>query len=401
MNATFVTGALTSNGGGVPEAIRQLARAQACHGVQVNILGLRDSGVPLEDWNPCTVEALPVTRIPGFPCAMSFGKALEVTHPDMIHTHGLWQQPSVVVPSFCKSRNLQWMVSPHGMLDAWAIANSRWKKRVAAMLFENRHLRGAACLHALCGPESVAIRSYGLKQPICVIPNGIDLPAEDTDIGNRESKFGKRILLFLGRLHPKKGLVNALMAWKQVRVRKEWQFVIAGWDQGGHEGELKRLCDELGLKYLDVPAVEFADNRAPTTDHGASVIFIGPAFGEQKDQLLRQTSAFILPSFSEGLPMAVLEAWAYNLPVLMTNECNLPEGFLADAAVRIETSVCSIADGMRELLQASASDLRSTGNNGRALVERQFAWPMVAARMKEVYDWILGGGTPPSTVVSS
>jgi glycosyltransferase involved in cell wall biosynthesis len=163
---------------------------------------------------------------------------------------------------------------------------------------------------------------------------------------------------------------------------------------------LKRLCDEMGLKYLDVPAVEFSDNRPPTTDNGATVIFTGPAFGEQKDQLLRRTSAFILPSFSEGLPMAVLEAWAYGLPVLMTDECNLPEGFLADAAIRIETSVSSIAEGMREILQASARDLRTTGSNGHALVERQFAWPMVAAQMKEVYDWMLGGGAPPSTVVT-
>ena len=100
----------------------------------------------------------------------------------------------------------------------------------------------------------------------------------------------------------------------------------------------------------------------------------------------------ILPSFSEGLPMAVLEAWAYGLPVLMTDHSNLPEGFAADAAIRIGTDVESIAEGMRSLLRSPTSDLRSPGRNGRALDEERFTWPQVVAQMKEVYEWVLGGG---------
>jgi poly(glycerol-phosphate) alpha-glucosyltransferase len=129
-----------------------------------------------------------------------------------------------------------------------------------------------------------------------------------------------------------------------------------------------------------------------------TVIFNGPAFGDAKDALLRRADAFILPSFSEGLPMAVLEAWAYGLPVLMTDQCNLPEGFANDAAIRIGTDAESIAEGMRSLLRSPTSDLRSLGRNGRLLVERQFTWPRVAAQMKEVYEWVLGGGTRPGCV---
>jgi glycosyltransferase involved in cell wall biosynthesis len=91
----------------------------------------------------------------------------------------------------------------------------------------------------------------------------------------------------------------------------------------------------------------------------SSVLFLGPAFGETKDALLRRASAFILPSFSEGLPMSVLEAWSYRLPVLMTDHCNLPEGFAADAALRIGTDAASIAESMRLLLRSPISDLRS------------------------------------------
>jgi poly(glycerol-phosphate) alpha-glucosyltransferase len=251
----------------------------------------------------------------------------------------------------------------------------------------------------------------------------MELPAQPYRMaGAQRRQSGRKILLFLGRLHPKKGLVNALRAWKQalhstsnIKNSKfnEWQFVIAGWDQGGHEAELKRLCDELGLAWADVPAANLV-GETPTllesssvqsvksvvkNSSSVSVIFTGPAFGDAKDALLRQADAFILPSFSEGLPMSVLEAWSYRLPVLMTDHCNLPEGFAAEAAIRIGTDVESITEGMRSLFQSQTSDLRSLGANGRALVERQFTWPQVAAQMKEVYEWVLGGGEKPSSVV--
>lgn len=97
--------------------------------------------------------------------------------------------------------------------------------------------------------------------------------------------------------------------------------------------------------------------------------------------------------------MSVLEAWSYRLPVLMTEHCNLPEGFAAEAAIRIGTDVESIAEGLHQLLQSTIPDLQSIGRNGRALVESQFTWPQVAAQMKEVYEWVLGGGPAPSSVV--
>ena len=414
MNVSLVTGSLTSNGGGVPEAIRQSAQAQSSVGIEVSVLGLQDGGLPLADWAPCKIRALPVIRFPGLPWAGGLAMALERLEPDLVHTHGLWQQPSLSVPRYCKSRGVRWLVSPHGMLDPWALANSRWKKQIASFVFESRHLRKAACLHALCDSEATAIRGYGLINPVCIIPNGVELPNLAT---NRQPPTDSRpkVLIFLGRLHPKKGLPNALRAWKQTihstsKIQNskfdEWQFVIAGWDQNGHEAELKRLCKYLGLAYAEVPASDFTDNRQLTTDNSASVLFTGPAFGETKDALLRSASAFILPSFSEGLPMSVLEAWSYGLPVLMTDFCNIPEGLAANAAIRIGTDVESIAEGLRELFSLPTTDngqpttsLASLGHNGRALVERQFTWPQVAAQMKQVYEWVLGGGCPPSCVM--
>ena len=103
--------------------------------------------------------------------------------------------------------------------------------------------------------------------------------------------------------------------------------------------------------------------------------------------------------------MSVLEAWSYRLPVLMTDECNLPEGFAAEAAIRIGTDTESIAEGLRELFSLPTTDngqpttsLSSLGRNGRALVERRFNWKKVASEMKQVYEWLLGGGPEPDSI---
>jgi poly(glycerol-phosphate) alpha-glucosyltransferase len=338
---------------------------------------------------------------------------------DLAHLHYMWMYPSVAVSQWAARTGKPYLVTPNGMLEPWALSNSAWKKKLAGFLYEDRMLRGAACLHANTEKELHDIRAYGLKNPVCIIPNGIELVDTET-LKTETLKGDKKILLFLGRLHPKKGLPSALRAWKQalhsssnIQNSKfhDWQFVIAGWDQGGHEAELKRLCRELDLKWADIPAAEFVDGSSADQEHLApmgtsgrarrsspTVVFVGPAFGGAKDALLRRADAFILPSFSEGLPMSVLEAWSYRLPVLMTDHCNLPEGFAADAALCIGTDPESIAEGMRLLFRSPTSDLRSLGDSGRTLVERQFTWPQVAAQMKEVYEWVLGGGNVPDCV---
>ena len=223
------------------------------------------------------------------------------------------------------------------------------------------------------------------------------------------------MLLFLGRIHPKKGLVGALRAWAElrnspsaIRDSAEWQFVIAGWDQGGHEAELKALSGELGLKVFtfqssvlsglddDLKLNSYKLKTPSPEAEDADVLFFGPAFGEEKDALLRSADAFVLPSFSEGLPMSVLEAWSYGLPVLMTPECNLPEGFASHAALEIRSGEGSFqgADfsfqhGLRALLEMSGAERGSMGMRGRRLVEDRFTWPKVAEQMMEVYESLL------------
>jgi poly(glycerol-phosphate) alpha-glucosyltransferase len=439
MKVCTLTASVSRKAGGLFTSVRRLSQSlTALPDAQVNIVGVEDEFTQADsaEWNPLSPQCFPAKGPASFGFSPALKQHLLQSDYDLIHQHGLWQFISVAVSGWHKHTAHPYLISARGMLDPWALANSRWKKRIAGWCFENENLRRSACLHALGEAEAKAMRAYGLKNPICVIPNGIDLPiipnaeklkpetlksespnVEMPEVENQNefqlsafdvSAFtaGRKVLLYLGRIHPKKGLINLLRAWAEVRrtedgrrKAEEWILVIAGWDQGGHEGELKSLATELGLSFADVRSQksEFR-SPSPVVRCPPSVLFLGPQFGENKAAYYRGCDAFILPSFSEGLPMVVLESWAYGKPVLMTPECNLPEGFAANAAIRIEPSVESIVQGLLMLFQSSTSDLQSTGSRGRALVAGKFAWPKIASDMRAVYEWVLGGRAPPACV---
>jgi glycosyltransferase involved in cell wall biosynthesis len=159
---------------------------------------------------------------------------------------------------------------------------------------------------------------------------------------------------------------------------QDWAVVIAGWDQGGHQRELQDLVEELSLERF--------------------VVFVGPQLREAKAASYALAEAFILPSVSEGLPMAALEAWSHGLPVLMTEACNLPEGAAAGAALQIEPHVAGIAQGLSQLFAMSDAERSEMGARALTLAAERFSWPSIAAQMKEVYEWVGGLGAAPSTV---
>lgn len=368
---------ITRRAGGVCYAVASLCKALDALGTHVSVLGARDrffhEDLPL--WG--SVDVLPYRAFGPLGSSMELRRMLARCHPDVVHQNGLWQDDQWAALQWQEMGNGPTVVSPHGMLDPWAVKNSRWKKKLVGRLFANKSLEKATCIHALCQSEVGSIRAYGLKNPIALIPNGVDLPSPRT-LGSKLQTEGKQ-LLFLGRIHPKKGLAELLQGWAKARslnpkAFSEWKLLIAGWDDGEHEQGLRALAGELGV--------------------GDSVDFTGPHFGAEKEALLRSVDAFVLPSFSEGLPMSVLEAWAFRLPVVMTGFCNLPEGFKADAAIRIEPRPEHIAQGLGQLVDLSRDGLERMGARGRALVEERFAWPQIAQEMKAVHEWCLGGDKP-------
>ena len=380
MRVGFLVSSVSRKAGGLFQSVRGLAKAVASTNANIRVFGIRDeqSAVDLQEWRPLSVQTFR-PRLRAWDYSNELVPAMLNADVDVLSVHGLWKYCSVGAQRWHRQTGHPYVVHPHGMLEPWALRNARWKKRIAAALYENQHLHGAACLRALSEAEAQSIRSYGLRNPICVIPNGVDLPELIASSTARSQSDGRKTLLYLGRLHPKKNISNLIRAWNETFNSHRgsadgWVLAIAGWDQGGYESELKRIAV------------------------GNSVVFLGPKFGADKSECYRDCDAFVLPSLSEGLPMAVLEAWAHAKPVLMTPECNLPEGFEADAALRIGTTPEEIAAGLRNIIQMSDADRIAIGARGRALLAKNFSWPRIGEQMRAVYEWVLGGRQTPETV---
>jgi len=385
VNVTHLLSSVSRANGGISESVRRLAQSQQATGmVDVAVLSLQDkfTDQDLPRWRPLQPQCHSVWGPRAMGYAPALLPALFKQPADVTHVAGLWMYPSVASLRVAQRTGKPYVVSPHGMLDPWALKNSAWKKQWASRLFERRHLEGAACLQALCASEANSIRAAGYANPIFILPNGIDLPAssvrgDTAPVWAGRFPADRKVMLFLGRIHPKKGLRPLVDAWDAMRSTG-WQLVIAGWDQGGHEAELQLLVQKLNLS--------------------DQITFCGPLHGPAKDAAYASAQAFILPSFSEGLPTTVLEAWAHRLPVLMTAACNLPEGFINRAALEIFCEPAHLAQSMLLFDRMSLSEQAAMGQRGRILVEQQFNWARIAREMVTVYHWVAGQGPRPPCV---
>ena len=351
----------------------------------VSVISAGNDDTIAPDWAPAHLIALDAAGPMQFRYMPGMRHALESTSPEVVHTHGLWMYTSIVASKWSRRSSKPRVVSTHGMLNPFAMAISSRKKRIALYLYENRHLRKASCIHALTDAEHDAIREFGLDNPVCVIGNGVDLPAQvENGISppwHRDDIAGKKVLLFLGRLHHIKGLDALIRAWYSLReagAAREWTLVVAGWDDDDYTKQLHDLVNQMQLS--------------------DSVLFLGPQFGSEKTACFENCDAFVLPSRSEGFPMTVLEAWSFGLPVIMTRQCNIPAGFENDAAIEVDASDVSIAAGLERLFRLSRKERVAMGTRGRELVRNEFLWSSIAAKTLELYEWLTSQGPQPDFV---
>ncbi len=406
MNIGFLIDSISRRAGGLFDANRFLAQHLQQLGNNVVVVGVRDGFTDddREEWGTVKLrisDAIGPRRL-GF--APSLRRVLSEVPIDVLHTHGLWTFSSWVSLNWHRRTRRPIVIHPHGMLDSWALESGAIRKRVASWAFEQRHLKSASVLRALCEAELKSFRQLGLRNPVAVIPNGIAIPAAQKSPIRGNTSSGRSVLLFLGRLHPKKGLENLLRAWAALKGAGvedgttsigSWVIAVAGWDELGHEHFLKQLATSLDLNWIDR-----REDHLPNKIASADLWFLGPKFGAEKATSIEACHAFVLPSFSEGLPMAALEAWAYSKPVLLSPQCNLPEGVAHQAAIEIAPSVPGIKQGLLTLFGMSVAERESMGRRGRRLVESQFSWTEVASKFRDVSDWLVNGTAKPSCVVN-
>jgi glycosyltransferase involved in cell wall biosynthesis len=267
------------------------------------------------------------------------------------------------------------VVQTHGMLDEWALDQSRLKKMIALHFYQKRDLTRADLLVTTCTHELESLRTFGLRNPVAVIPNGIErLGPRSFDVIGGSGRL--RTALFLSRLHPKKGLEDLLIAWSLIRP-KGWRIKVVG---DGNPEYVKRIRGLIATKGL------------------ADEVFLeGACYGEERYRYYEEADLFILPSYGENFGLVVLEALAHGLPVLTTNRT--PWGVLAETGSGwiVEPGVKSVLGGLKIALALGDEQHKSIRVSARRLAE-QYSWQSSAEKLFEVYQWLLNGGRIPATV---
>lgn len=303
----------------------------------------------------------------------------------IIHVHGLWRSSSRIYKLYLKE-NIPYIIAPHGMLDQWALNQSKLKKKIYWSIIEKWSIKSSKCIHALCKSEVDSIKNLGIKNNIALIPNGVQIinknqlknlprPPWENIIPEKS-----RILLFFGRYHKKKGIKELLESWKifsDKHFNTNWWLVFIGY---GKDTNPKEVIKKNNIK---------------------NCISLDAVFNNKlKASSYLNSEAFILPSYSEGLPMAVLEAMSFSKASFITKECNLNDAFDKKAAIEITSDKYDIANTLEKYLIYNNQELNNFGENAFEFVKENYSWEKVSLMTEILYNWVNGQGDKPPFIVT-
>jgi glycosyltransferase involved in cell wall biosynthesis len=307
----------------------------------------------------------------------------ESSKANIIHNHGLWMFPNLYARQSATRGRIPLVTSPRGMLEEWSLGRSRIKKLMAWNLFERANLRSAALFHATSEMEVRSLRKLGLHQPIAIIPNGVEIPDREANPDRKKLErkhpelAGKRWLLFLSRIHPKKGISELLWVWREIeRDFSQWHLIVAGPDLDGYQSRIRREAFEIA-------------NR---------VTFAGMLSGSERETVLANSDLFVLPTHSENFGIAIAEALAFGLPVITTKGAPWQELTAHECGWWIDLGHAELMQSMKGALCLPKAELAAMGERGRALMARNYSWKQVAVQMKQSYEWLLGRNDMPGCI---
>ena len=373
-------------GGGVSEVVHSLLHYQGKSGYRSNLwfLGRKSQINEIISDNEIEKNRLTVIQsILGVGFLISpyfFLKIRRVSgENNIIHQHGLFLPISLLTLSVNKKSKI--IISPHGYLEPEKLRVSSFKKKTVLRLFENKNLKNCDCLVACSKKEALSLRDFGLSQPVVILPNGVSeslirkKPPNNKDLAFKlkyDISPNTRILLFLSRIHPFKGLelfLECILAIKDEFRKNNWIFLIAGINELNHEEKLKIFVENNNLS--DV------------------VRFIGPQYGQDKVAAFDSADCFILPSKGENFGIVVIEALARGLPVIATRTTpwNELEGF--NCGWWVERTQKDFVDILLKLLFINKNELIEMGKNGIKLVENKYTWSNVSQQSIHMYKWVL------------
>lgn len=369
MKVAHVTSGLCRRSAGLGAAVASISAAANTVGNEVRVFGL-SSQVWVESdskaWAGAPATVFETSRWFGpLGYAPDMLPALLEFDPDLVHLHGLWAYPAIAVHKWHRETGHPYVISAHGMLMPVSLEYKSFRKIVARCLFQDKVLSAASVLHATSEDEEIAYRNLGFCSRTELIPLSIDsiLPV---DINCKSSR---RRALFLGRLHYQKGLDWLIKAWKNLEYDfPDWDLSIVG----PHDPDYSR--DMELLKQMA---------------SGCRVSFMGPLYGDAKNNYIAGSDLFLMPSRSENFGLTTAESLMLKVPVIATKGTPWSGLVSADAGWWIEHGESALESAMREAMRLPRSELRRKGENGRRWIESDFSLSVIAAKWQRVYDSLL------------
>lgn len=358
--------------GGVPAVVNQLAQRMAERGNPVHLLYVKGKN------QPSSSGVIKQSYIPSIGPGSSWGWSPQLrrearrlagfSDPTVFHLHGIWAAPQYVAAKVARDHSIPFVLSAHGMLEPWLWDQQGWKVRAKKQLYWRMlaypAFSAARVIHAITPLEQQHLRALFPSSNIEVIPNAIDLNEYPEDISAEKDR--QKLVLFLGRVEPKKGVDILLRAFAQARIESGWKLAIIGpvWSQS-YQALLEKIVSEHDL--------------------GGRVAFIGPVFGEEKQCWIRKAWVMAVPSHSEVVGLVNLEAAAYCLPSITTHQTGLAD-WASGGGLLIQPNVGDMKTALEEACSWSDTERSERGSASRRLVADRYSWKTVMPQWVSLYD---------------
>lgn len=375
MRVCIFTASIDKKDGGPSRSVPILARGLAEIGLSVSLMTLETDDMNTHLLNGTNVNLKVLRRnisMKGLESIVLKGNY------DVIHAQNLWNLFYHKMSIIARQHNIPYIMTPRGTLEPWSLSQKKLKKKIALTLYQKKDLQKANCILATAPMEADHLRKLGITVPIAVIPNGIDV----SEYGCRNIEFREKVkkqILFLSRIHEKKGIEILLNAWSRLAPRyPDWQVIIAG---NGDSSYIEKLNGLLVLKRLN-----------------GVVKIIPPVFGDSKLRLYRESSLFVLPSYSENFGMVIAEAMACGVPVITTTGTPWEELNKKELGWCIELNEVNLVKALTDAIDLGEKKLFDKGLRCSKYINENYQYTEVAKCNKSVYEWIVTGKSKPRFV---
>lgn len=367
MKILHIVSSLDKSAGGPSRSVPQTCEHLAALGIEVVLIARPSRNTVTlncsENFN---------VRYKSFLQLVRFASNLKKNDFDIIHLQHIWDPYIDVIARAARKKGIPYLVTPRGMLEPWIMNRNRWKKNLAMFLYQKKDIKAVACIQVTGVLEKKHVRQLGFCNPIALIPNGIDL----SKIPDFKIEFGSKKIVFLSRIHPKKGIEILLEAWKQIS-NKDWTLEIAGNCESNYIKKLQSKIETEGIKHVRL---------------------LGPLYEADKWDYLKSADLMVLPTYSENFGIVVAESLAIGLPVITTTGTPWQELNTTRSGWCIEPKVQDLTTTLNKAISLSPGELKEMGQNGRKLIEKKYDIKQIARQIADMYEWREGRIEKPDFV---